>query len=160
MNIFVLDNNPTIAAEYHTDKHVVKMILESAQMLSTAHHISGTNETLKEMIYKPAYANHPCTVWARQSSSNYFWLFELFKSLLLEYNRRYGKEHSSNIMTWLLRDKPSNIPDGPLTPFAQAMPDQYKDSNAVIAYHKYYNNEKKHLFKWSTRPTPSFIQAT
>jgi hypothetical protein len=158
MNIFVLDRDPNVAAQYHTDKHVVKMIVESAQMLSTAHHISGTSDIIKEMVYKPAYANHPCTVWARESSSNYFWLVDLFNALLKEYNRRYKKEHSCLVLSFLFQTKPSNIPDGPLTPFAQAMPDECKDQDAVVAYQRYYNKEKRHLFKWTSRDIPTFIE--
>lgn len=158
MNIFVLDANPKIAAQQHTDKHVVKMILESAQMLSTAHRLSGNEQQQNnENIYKKAYQNHPCTIWARQTSENYFWLFELFQALLEEYHYRYHKNHSSIKLVPHLIVKPEQIPDSPLTPFAQAMPDTYKHQNAITAYRQYYFGEKGKLFAWTGRDVPDWI---
>ena len=118
MNIFILDRNPKIAASYHCDKHVVKMILESAQMLSTAHWIklleskqksaadfkrvkdmkeylySETNKKLHPP-YKLTHHRHPCTIWTHQTKENYMWHVCLFKELCTEYTRRYKKIHKS-----------------------------------------------------------------
>lgn len=155
MNIFVLAKNPEQAARYHCDRHVVKMILESAQLLSTAHHLlsatdAGSKKFLK-LLYKPTHAQHPCAVWVRQSSTNYLWLHSLMWHLLEEYRRRYGnKEHACEAMCWRhLQWVPQHMPRGPRTPFAQCMPAQYKSPSAVSAYRKYYRGEKRSFAKWS-----------
>jgi hypothetical protein len=152
MNIFVLGHTPKDCALYHTDKHVVKMILESAQMLCTA-----INESGGIAPYRSTHINHPCNIWARTSIQNWCWLKNLTYSLNEEYKFRYGdKEHKS----WLaIKDLPlPNLPDIGFTPFAQAMPDQYKDpTNPVKAYREYYKNEKQHLFSWKKRNTPGWI---
>jgi hypothetical protein len=93
MNIFILDTNPRIAAKMHCDKHVPKMILETAQMLSTAHHVYDTPQA--PLVYKKAHLNHPCTIWVRESVDNYSWAFELFRELNNEFVRRRGKKHLS-----------------------------------------------------------------
>lgn len=149
MNIFVLDKDPMISASYHNDKHVVKMIVESAQMLSTAHRVSGeVSLELNERIYKEAYKNHPCSVWVRESSRNYQWLYTLFLGLLVEYEKRFGKKHSCLKLVSPLSNVPKFVPHAKITPFAQAMPDNYKNDCAVKAYRAYYNGDKKHLFSW------------
>ena len=159
MNIFVLDQDPALAACYHTDKHVVKMILESAQMLSSAHRLLDGHEWAnKHNLYKLTHQNHPCSIWARSSVSNYNWLYLLFVNLCKEYNQRYGKQH----LTWTklglaLAVPPTNIPHATLSPFAQAMPDAYKDNDAITAYRLYYISEKSSMFKWTNRPTPNWI---
>lgn len=152
MNIFILDTNIKKCAEYHCDKHIVKMILESAQMLSTAVRISGL-----DFGYKIAHKNHPCTKWVRESLSNWNWLKELTKQLNDEYIFRYDKKvnHKSYDVVSALPDP--EIPDIGLTPFAQAMPDQYKDKNAVNAYRDYYINEKSNFLKWTKRKIPSWV---
>jgi hypothetical protein len=163
MNIFYLDTNPRIAAEQHTDKHVVKMIVETAQMLSTAHRIleGESMETTKSAtIYKTAYQNHPCTVWVRKSDKNYEWAFELFKYLLLEYTHRFDKHHSAERLLPYLSQLPSNISSIGFTPPAMAMPDDYKHSNPVVAYRTYYFYEKGHLFSWKKRDLPSWLVPT
>jgi hypothetical protein len=155
MNIFVLDSDPAVAATYHTDKHVRKMIVESAQMLSTAHQIiNGPNPN----VYKIAYKNHPCTKWARESKSNYNWLFELFVNLLTEYYFRFNKHHKCSELVKHLKYVP-NILKEELTPFALAMPDQYKTNDAVKSYRSYYIHEKNHLFYW-TGNIPKFVTNT
>ena len=79
MNIFKLDRNAKKAAEYHCDKHVVKMLIEYAQLMSTAHRVlDGDEESDKLGLYKTAYKNHPCTIWARETSGNYRWLYNHF----------------------------------------------------------------------------------
>lgn len=158
MNIFVLDKDPYIAAKYHTDKHVVKMILETAQLLSTAHHVLDKNDWVTKNIYKKTHVNHPCAKWVRESSANYQWAYKLLEALLLEFSVRYGKQHSTHRLLPYLMCNPHTIDyvKG-LTPFAQAMPDEFKDSDAVRAYHKYYNGAKRHLFGWKNSVVPPFI---
>ena len=127
MNIFILDRDPAVAARYHCDKHVSKMILESAQMLSTV--LGGP--------YKKTHQNHPCTVWVGESMGNAMWLFELAHSLNREWKIRYG--HSVNhksfevIKDIVMENKWIELPDMGLTPFAQAMPEQFK-RNDLVAY--------------------------
>ena len=154
MNIFVVDEDPEIAAQSLCDKHVVKMILESAQMLCTCMPLISTDD--KIVLYKPAFKNHPCTVWARESQQNYSWLCAHAKALCSEYTRRYKKTHKSEaIIDFVIANK-SPLPDIGLTPFAQAMPDQYKDSNTVIAYRNYYLGEKKRLAVWKYSNPPTW----
>ena len=92
MNIFYLSSCPVDAASFHCDKHVVKMILEYAQLLSTAHHVLDGDDA-PEGIYKCTHKNHPSAVWARETNNNYRWLYDLFLELGKEYTYRYGKEH-------------------------------------------------------------------
>ena len=158
MNIFALDESPILAAQYHTDKHVVKMIVETAQMLSTAHRLKGNEEQINnEHIYKKAYPNHPCTIWIREKSENYLWAYRLFESLLQEYKYRYGKDHSSVKLVPYLSVLPAKISIGSRTPFAQAMPDYCKSADSITAYRQYYFIEKGHLFKWTKRNVPEWI---
>lgn len=101
MNIFVLDENPQVAAKMHNDKHVVKMILESAQLLCGVHHMTDPLTT-EQVPYKLSHKNHPCSIWARQCVENYIWLCDLGLSLCEEYTYRYGKRHKSqDVIEWL-----------------------------------------------------------
>jgi hypothetical protein len=169
-----LDEQPEISAKMMCDKHVIKMILESCQLLSTAHHVLDgdvvvvdtgkrkykTSICTRKNICKATMINHPCTIWARETRANYLWLWKHAYSLCKEYTARYGKIHAmeSMLMDGLF-NPPSNIKKGKLTPFAQAMPEQYKDSNAVIAYRKYYINEKARFAKWKNSSGPEwFVQ--
>ena len=93
MNIFYIDNDPQISAICMVDSHVVKMILETAQMLSTAHRIVDNNNS--PYMYKATHINHPSTKWARETEGNYIWLVSHFKYLGDEYQYRYGKIHKS-----------------------------------------------------------------
>ena len=96
MNIFYFDDSPVTSAASQPDKMLVKMPLETAQMLSTAHRVlDGDEYADANGLYKTAYKNHPCTIWARESSANYLWLYEHFIALGKEYTYRYGKEHAS-----------------------------------------------------------------
>lgn len=152
MNIFILDLDTRVAASYHNDKHVVKMILETAQLLCNVHYSVD-----KDAPYKKTHYNHPCSIWARNSLSNYIWLCNLGKDLCKEYTERYGKIHKTEeVIDWLIKNKP-DIPDIGLTPFAQAMPDKYKDPDPVIAYRKYYVNEKLRISNWKNK-TPEFLK--
>ena len=136
MNIFYLDKCPTRAAQQQCDKHVVKMILESAQMLSTAHHEFGSERA----VYKSTHKNHPSTVWARECTSNYRWLYEHMLALGDEYTKRYGKVHLSiEKCREALREPPEGMPwNIEHTPPPQCMPDEYKREDAIEAYRLYY----------------------
>ena len=172
MNIFCLSYNPIECAEFHADKHVIKMIVETAQLLCTAHRVCDgvpvivhgkrkhTEYRLSDgrdrFLYKASFVNHPCNVWVRTSKANYTWLSDLGVNLVYEYTRRYHKIHKTESLIQILHDTPpQNIPDIGLTPFAQAMPDQYKNHDAVTAYRQYYINEKKRFATWKTQ-TPDW----
>jgi hypothetical protein len=166
MNIFYLHKDPNKAAEAMINKHVVKMILESAQLLSTAHRVLDGKEVIKlsannrrmkrwehpdpileEQLYKSTHINHPSAIWARESNQNYQWLYEHFIALNNEYKKRYGKNHLSVIkLQDVLKVLPQNIPSGPFTEPTPAMPDQYKkENNSLMSYHSYYVAEKLRL---------------
>lgn len=177
MNIFVVDHDPIVAAQNLCDKHVVKMIVESAQMLSTAHRVldgtpytdSSSKRKIKrwrhpdditdQKLCKAVMVNHPCTVWTVQSTHNYSWLYVHGLALCAEYTFRYGKVHS---MQTLYNDFLSKVPialiknfKNALTPYAQAMPDKYRNSeDAILAYRNYYINEKNKFAKWTRREVP------
>lgn len=156
MNIFILHKNPVIASKFHVDKHIVKMPLETAQMLCTAHWKLGSVAP-----YKEAYKNHPCNVWIVQSIENYNWLCKLGIELCKEYTFRYGKVHKCQaIIEWCINNKPK-LPNVSMTMFALAMPDEFKTkSNAVKSYRMYYCKNKSHIHKWSKRNVPKFINTT
>lgn len=154
MNIFILDTNPRIAAKYHNNKHVVKMILESAQMLCTAvNFMSGEQIT----PYKSTHLSHPCSVWARRTLGNWLWLHELMLELNEEYKLRFNHEED-HLAVIKLRE--SNIVDKAksvlcnenMTKFVTAMPDYCKSPNddVVESYRNYYMKEKKDLANWKT----------
>ena len=161
MNIFVLHFLPRIAAEMHCDKHVVKMILETAQLLYSAHHVAGG--PLPDGAYKKTHPNHPCAIWVRQTSGNYYWLCELGFWLCKEYQYRYGpgKTHKTERhILWLRNHLPLGIPDAPRTPFAQAMPPEYKRDDPVEAYRVYYTENKvkiRNIVKYTRREAPQFL---
>ena len=144
MNIFYLHKDPVEAAKLQYNKHVVKMILESAQMLCTAHHeIMGDDA---DVPYKRAHVNHPSTIWARRSAQNYVWLYDHFVALAQEYKKRYGKDHLSYTKCDpYLRFLPGGLPYTGFTQPPQAMPDEYKNECSLQAYWNYYINDKKHI---------------
>ena len=149
MNIFYFDDSPIECALAQPDKMLVKMPLETAQMLCTAHReLDGDKYADEVGLYKRAYWNHPCTVWARECSQNYSWLYAHFLALGMEYTYRYGKEHASIIkLAKPLMQFPKSIRQAAMTPPAQAMPDQYKHEDPIVAYRRYVINEK-HYAKW------------
>ena len=176
MNIFVLDNNPTIAAQLQCDKHVVKMIVESAQMLSTAHRVldgklyydlSSNGRKIArfhlddETYYKAVHMNHPSTKWTCETVENYNWHYKHFIALCGEYTFRYGKVHATETrLSKLLATPPKNIPSGKLTPFKLAMkanPECIKEC-PVESYQRYYAT-KVDRFKmvWSKRQVPEWF---
>ena len=158
MNIFYLDRDPEIAAQMHCDKHVVKMILESAQMLSTAHRVLDGDEIADSKgLYKMAHKNHPCTIWARTNSENYEWLWNLYDHLMKEYTYRYGKHHASERLTHALWEFPRNISHGDFTDPPQCMPDYCKSDDTVTAYQTYYIIEKSDFAKWPDDRRPEWF---
>ena len=142
MNIFYLHEDPRKAAEYQYNKHVVKMILESAQMLCTAHHHYGNGDNVP---YKKAHYNHPSTKWVRENSLHYDWLYEHMMALGSEYKRRYGRTHMSIDKCGHLYEAPADIPHEPFEQPPQAMPDEYKHKSAIHAYWQYYIGDKRRI---------------
>ena len=179
MNIFVLDKNPTIAAQMMCDRHIPKMIVESAQMLSTAHRLldgkpekrpSKSGKTIQtyytfdderdNLYYLAVHKYHPCTTWTAESKSNYQWHYEHFNAMADEYEYRRDKQHNTwKLLGNLLKKPPININDIGLTEFAQAMshyPMCKVKGNAVKAYRNYYHAAKP-FAKWQwKRPAPNW----
>ena len=175
MNIFVLDRNPITAAQMHCDKHVPKMCVEAAQMLASALRRHGATDedmplTKAGKPYKGGYKHHPCTVWAGDSYDNFVWLSIHAISLCAEYRKRFGKDHAcfkpilrmeSLGRLYIYKEKMNWSEQGnyigELTPFAQAMPDEYRDDDAVKAYQAYYHS--KQFAKWEKgTPAPDWWQ--
>ena len=179
MNIFYLHNDPKKCAELHADKHVVKMILEYAQLLSTAHRVldgticdtftnSGRRkkayiiaDSRNDVMYKSTHINHPSAIWVRQSVMNYKWLHSLLDALCKEYTFRYGKIHKVEREGLLdrLQITPTNINSyAEFTEPTPAMPDVFKVSgNSVRSYINYYLGAKQHLASWKKRQTPEWF---
>ena len=140
MNIFYLDEDPEVAAIMQYNKHVVKMILESAQMLCTAHH---HYDMFTDVPYKKAHYNHPSTIWVRQNKKHYRWLYNHMIALGEEYTHRYGKIHMSiTKCKGPLFTYPLDIPEGKFEQPPQCMPDEYKADCAIHAYWNYYIGDK------------------
>lgn len=178
MNIFYLDSDSKVAAQYHVDSHAIKMILESAQLLCTAHRLldgiqTKVDKTAKSgkvksvtayqlqdshkdnLLYSVTHINHPSAIWCRDNINNYNWLYELFVYLCEEYTYRYGKQHKTElVLRDLLANAPTNISTSSFTQPTQAMPDEYKHEDSVLAYRQYYIGAKRHLAKWTKREVP------
>jgi hypothetical protein len=225
MNIFALDHVPRIAAQQHLDRHVVKMVIEYAQLLSTAHRVLdgklvtfdyqepiyreeiladssvratqiGTKDRVKKFLklpgedprlhfrtelfldeiaspfknvvelivgnrkcYNSSHVNHPSAIWARETTENYNWLFQLFQETAAEYTHRYGRIHKtySDIGNFLSRI-PYNLPQGRRTPFPQAMPEEFKHEDSIVAYQNYYLGPKAAIARWTNRETPTWFK--
>ena len=161
MNIFVLHTNPVVAAEHNCDKHVVKMVLELYQQMGSAviRHGAKPNEmplTSKGTPLRGGYHHHPCTRWVGDSQSNYKWASEHALGLCSEYTKRYGKKHSCEDGIKHLSNMTTKIPSGELTPFALAMPDNYKCNDPVQSYRNYYLGDKKSFAKWKLGNVPDW----
>jgi hypothetical protein len=157
MNIFFLDKAPKKSAQYLCDKHVPKMVLESAQMLSTALHSHTMG--ISTGIYKEAYPNHPMTKWVGFNRDCFRWALENALHIGAEYLRRFGKRHKSmNIINTIYDNNYiDDIPDGFFKKPPQCMPDKYKHKNYVTAYRKYYKGDKAYFAKWAKgRPAPEW----
>ena len=155
MNIFILNEDPALAARDHCDKHVLKMILESGQMLCAAHDAG-------KAPWKRTHYNHPCTVWVRSSIKNYEWLSKLGLSLCSEYTKRYNKQHKAEeTLLWCSRNIPEALPKVQQTPFAIAIKDKkYHLATAVESYRAYYMGEKARFAKWKYCEPPVWWRPT
>lgn len=154
MNIFVLDRDPVQCSRYHLDKHVVKMILETTQLLNNAAYSWRPNEY--RLIYPITHLNHPASVWTRTSQENFDWLVSLGIALSAEYTHRYGKIHKCEPMIRGLAKEREHAPSKDMTPFVQCMPDIYKAADPVEAYRNYYRGAKRHIAKWTKREVPAW----
>ena len=156
MNIFHLHKDPRICAEYHCDRHVVKMILETAQMLSTAYQKHCGEDT---NLYKPAYPKHPMTIWVGDSLENFKYALALGEWLAIQYKYRYKKVHSTIKISNLFhgRYKLWHGWKTEFTPPPQCMPDEYKHKDYITAYKQYYVGEKKRFAKYTAVDTPDFM---
>ena len=162
MNLFYLHTDPTIAAQMMCDKHVVKMILETAQMLSTAHRELDGDENVPDTLYKRTHKNHPSSKWVRASAANYAWAYDHFTALCDEYTHRYGKTHlTDKKLRGALSAPPRGIQHGFwFSEPPQCMPDEYKQDDTVEAYRAYYQSPDKQRFAaWTkTRPAPGWYR--
>jgi hypothetical protein len=174
MNIFYLHPDPKTCAVMHVDKHVVKMILEYAQLLSTAHRLLDGSEFEGKSIsgrkamrwkleddrdsnlYLASHIKHPSGIWCRETTGNYMWLYTLWRNLMDEYTFRYGRHHVSERLIPYLGNLPTNIKDGDITPMPQCMPEEYKTPDSIQAYKNYYIGAKKSFAKWKNRPIPQW----
>lgn len=171
MNIFVLDTDPVLAAQMHCDKHVVKMILETAQILSTVWHElpDGAHYAIPAEAYRPTHRNHPCVKWAGKSSGNYSWLFKLGMALCDEFELRYGHGHKTRAVLDALSRVPACVQGGEMTPFVCCMPDEFIaaydnklrtgdfNRDVVSSYRTYYRMAKAHLLTYTKRQQPSWL---
>lgn len=146
MNVFATSPDPIVSAQHHCDIHLRKMIVETAQLLSTAHVVCDGIQ----VAYKKTHHNHPCGVWIRESASNYRWAFNMLEAMLIEYEYRFEKTHRTGLHLEALRAVPTMVDRG-LTPFAQAMPEHLRDSDAHKAYRRYL---KIKFTEWSQRDRP------
>lgn len=177
MNIFYIHRNPTVAAQMMVNSHVVKMIMESAQILSTAHRLldgemylaktkSGRNvkrwrlsdQVMEAGLCAATHINHPSVVWCRQSATHYCWLYNHFLGLLDEYTYRYDKVHAYASKIDLLKQLPLNIGSAAFTDPPPAMDKTFIISeDAVENYRNYYIAGKEHLHKWKKRDVPDWM---
>jgi len=180
MNLFLISWNIEECAQWHFDAHVRKMIIELAQLLSTAHWCLANEKQLKDLnewhdnnrVYRLTHKNHPCAIWVREHINNYRFTAKLAMALCDEYYYRYGRERNrrhetEKIIKFLMENEPENFTEtdkdliGPhnVTEPAQAMPDDYKDEDVIQAYRNYYlSEEKMHLLSWKNRNIPPFIE--
>lgn len=173
LNIFYLDRDPKTCAEYHADKHVVKMILEYNQILCTTHRLlDGTrvligskspryimrDPNLEELLYKTTHQNHPSTVWVRKSAQHYNWLYNLMVSLLAEYTHRYGKTHACTKLVDALKHPPKNLQDNGWVDVSLAMPEEFKSVDHIESYRNYYKFGKADLLQFKNREKPEWLE--
>ena len=179
MNLFYLHKEPEVSATLHCDKHVVKMIIEYAQMLSTAHRMLDgeayyglskngrkiqrwrLDSDREDILYKASHINHPSTRWVRENAIQYQYAYDMFTNLCDEYTYRYGKVHMTDSkLRNLLDNIPNNIQLGEWSEPPQCMPDDVKvENNSLQAYHKYYREYKKSFAKWTNQVTSKFMEA-
>ena len=177
MNIFYLHEDPIQNAKWHIDKHIVKMPIEYAQLMSTAHRLLdgemyigktaiGRNikrwklhDEREDILYKASHINHPSAIWVRESIENYFEMYKLYMAVLSEFTNRYGKVHGSSKPSIALIRPPSNIPMVKGTQLPQCMPEMCKvKNNPILAYRNYYIVEKNSFASWKNREIPEWFQ--
>ena len=177
MNIFYLHEDPIQNAKWHIDKHIVKMPIEYAQLMSTAHRLLdgemylgktaiGRNikrwrlyDEREDILYKASHINHPSAIWVRESIENYFQMYKLYMAVLAEFTNRYGKIHGSSKPSIALIRPPSNIPMVKGTQLPQCMPEMCKvKDNPILAYRNYYIVEKNSFASWKNREIPEWFQ--
>lgn len=178
-----MDKNPETCAEYHVDRHVVKMILESCQLLSTAHRVidgtqhvglskTGRKQTRyvlpdqrEGILYSATHINHPSAIWCRKNTQNYLWLYWLLVALCKEYSYRYGKVHKcqSSGLVEALHKLPKNLQDNEFTEPTPAMPDHCRvPGDSIQSYRNYYLMEKSRMWSWkgkiNSRKMPVWLE--
>jgi hypothetical protein len=180
MNIFYLHEDAKTSAMMHVDSHASKMIIEYAQLMSTAHRVLDGKQVkrlskknrllttydhpdpqLDHTLYKSCHVNHPSGIWVRQSKKNYRWLYEMWTELNTEFMYRYDKiipHESYRKLKWALFSPPENMPEGVFTEPLQAMPDDVKNDSSITAYRDYYIKYKQHLASWKKRGMPTWME--
>jgi hypothetical protein len=177
MNLFFLSRNPREAARAHCNRHVVKMVLETAQLLSTAHRVAdgrlacGTSKSGRKasvrvlsdagregLLYRATHANHPVAAWIRKSSRHYAWAYRLFQELLCEYQFRYGKVHACSKLLAALAAPPTAVRDAGFDEPPKCMPEKFHAAgDAVACYREYYREDKHHLLQYKARDRPAWL---
>lgn len=160
MNIFYLDQCPRKAARMHCDKHVVKMILEYAQLLSTAHHVlDGADGAYVDKLYRVTHKNHPSAVWVRQSTLHYKYVYDMFVELCTVYTEIYGKVHLTQTkLLHVLRHQPDGMESKQFEQPPQCMPEEFHSNDSVKSYQDYYRIAKAAILKYKSRNLPNFLQ--
>jgi hypothetical protein len=160
MNIFYLSKDPRKCARYHVDKHVVKMIVETAQLLSTALVKNGYRsiQSPDTPIYKPTHPNHPSNIWARASQANFEWLHDLGIELCKEYEFRYKREHKTKatlgniLFVYTVLEAKKSFSTDSFTPPPAVMPNEFIiEGRSIASYRNYYSNDKFRLLRYSGR---------
>ena len=177
MNLFYLHEEPEVSAKLHCDKHVVKMIIEYAQLMSTAHRVLDGDQyegktangrriqrwkhpipVMEKTLYKASHIKHPSGLWTRDSQNHYNWLYTMWTHLCDEYTYRYGRVHMTDSkLRDLLESPPMQIPVETYVDPYLAMPDDVKQKDVVQSYQDYYVQYKNHLAKWTNRRIPEFM---
>lgn len=155
MNIFIFNKDTTLNAQQHCDKHVVKQLLEYTQLLCSAYYFTGESNDI-DGVYKLTHKNHPCSIWVRESLSNWKYLYSLAMELYEEYIHRYGKLHKSGELALSLPTP--NLKDSGLTNFVAVMPEQYVSKDIEQSYINYFNAEKQHIANWKERKVPKWYK--
>lgn len=162
MNIFATDSNALSCATYHTDKHIIKMPLEMAQMVSFVYHNKDLwDRSIPQLLMSNSttHIKHPCSIWVKQNLSNFIWSCELGIKMVEEYRFRYNSQKHERcllIFEWALDNLPE-IEINLMTPFAKAMPEEYKVDCSIESYRNYYKFGKTELHQWTKRKKPDWI---